>query len=117
VFGALDDTGDERQAFRAGVRLSVLPGPRTTAQLSYFYARTWSSSARFLFPADDEFDDDSSAGSQEFTSHTFRLNFRYRFTDTIFGQLNYAYVNIDSTLEGDSYYENLVLLSLTKYFY
>ncbi|MEQ1859106.1 MAG: hypothetical protein ABMA13_04155 [Chthoniobacteraceae bacterium] len=117
VHHALDDTDDERQSFRAGIRLTTLPGPRTSARLSYFYSHVWSDSTSFLFPADRGSDEESDKIRQEYTSHSVHLDLRYHFTDSFIGQLSYAYIDRESTFSGDTYYENLVLLSLTKFFY
>jgi hypothetical protein len=39
------------------------------------------------------------------------------FTQSLLGQLTYQYQNRASSLANDSFYENVVFLSLTKYFY
>jgi len=130
----LDDSGDERREFDAGIRLTVLPGPRTRARLSYIYSRISASSPSFVFSGedrldddDDDFDDDDDDGfdrDREFgdrdslyIERRLRLDVSYRFTDTLTGYLTYENRDVDSTIDSESFRENLVILTLSKYFY
>jgi hypothetical protein len=45
------------------------------------------------------------------------VQMKHRFTDTFDGVLTYQYTERNSDLANDSYYENLLLLTLTKYFH
>lgn len=109
-----DDSGDERQEFLAGIRLIVLPGPRTVARLSYIYDRITTGNPEFIFSGEDRFDDETSNGDTVFIQQTLRLDLTYRFTESFFGRLSIEHRDVDSDIEGNSYYENLVILTLTK---
>lgn len=93
-----DDRGD-RDEFRTGIRLTSVLGPRTTVRLSGIYS---------------VLDADRSFGHRE--TWTGRLELTYRITDTFVSRLLYQYQERDSDRRGRSYYENLVFMTLTKYF-
>ncbi len=97
-----DLTGEDstRDEFRAGLRLAYTLGPRTVLQASGIYAKV-------LHDPNGDEDSDTWTG---------RLELRHRFTDTVYGRLLYQYQVRDSNQPGDSYYENLLYVSLTKYF-
>jgi hypothetical protein len=94
------DTGDRRDEFRTGVRVGAFLGPRTALRGSGIYSIVDSTNEDF--------------GQRE--TWTLRLELTYHFTDSLFSRLVYQYQIRDSSRPGDSYDENLVFLSLTKYF-
>ena len=101
-YGTVEDLiGDlsTREEIRTGARISSLLGPRTRLSLAGIYTR---------IDGGDDF-----ALSQTWTG---RMELAYRFTDTLLGRLLYQYQKRDSNREDDSYYENLVYLTVTKYF-
>ena len=89
-----------RDEYRVGLRLQYQLGPRTSLSAAGIYANI----------VHDPFND---ANSDTWTA---RLDLVHRFSDTIYGRLLYQYQVRDSTAPNDSYYENLVYLSLTKFF-
>jgi len=113
----IDDSGFSRTGLLAGLRLSAILGPRTHAIFSYVYYRSLANHPSFLFSGEDRFDDARDEGDAEYISQTIRLSLGYRFTDSIRGSLTYEFRDIDTSVPGRSYYENLVVLSLAKYFY
>ncbi len=113
----VDDSGDERDEFLAGIQVSIIPGPRTRVRLSYSYDRITTSNPDFLFSGEDRFDDGDVTGESIYISQTARIGVTYNFTDTFLGRLSYVYRNVESTVENRSYYENLVIITLTKSLY
>lgn len=85
---------------RTGLRLEVHAGPRTQIELSGIFAKTLHD------PTDDANE----------TTWTGRFDMVHQFSETIYSHLIYQYQVRDSNHEDRSYYENLVFLSLTKYF-
>ena len=86
-----------RVEYRTGLRIAIVAGPRTNFSLTGTYGVSES--------------DDS-----HFTTLTGLAEVSHRFTDTFVARLLYQYQEHDSDFREDSYYENLVYLSLTKYF-
>ena len=93
----LSGEGFSRVEYRTGVRLSILAGPRTNFVLTATYARV------------------DAAGGQSNTL-TGRAEATHYFTDSFLARLIYQYQENDSDFSTQSYYENLVYFSLTKYF-
>jgi len=83
---------------RAGVRLRYYVSPKTEIGIGGTYA--------YLF----------NSISERINVWTARVEFDYRITDTLTAKLFYQFQMRDSNLPLDSYYENLVVLSLSKYF-
>lgn len=101
-YSKVDDLGDDRfdrNEWRTGVRLTLEPGPRTTFRLSGIYT---------------ERDSNGEFGNRQ--TWTGRLELTYRFTDTLVSRLLYQYQTRDSNRRTDSYDENLVFLTISKYF-
>lgn len=101
-YGTVEDLLGEyssREELRTGARISALLGPRTRLNIGGTYTRIDGSEAFRL--------------SETWTG---RLELSYRFTDTLLSRLLYQYQQRDSSREDDSYYENLVYLTITKYF-
>lgn len=97
------DAGDDsfstnRDELRAGVRVGTRLGPKTRLTLAGLYTRL---------------DGDDAFASETWTG---RLDLTYSFTDSLLGQLLYQYQRRDSAGSGRDYTENLVFLSVTKYF-
>jgi hypothetical protein len=113
---ALNDSALDRNLFIAGLRLTCFPGPRTTASLSYLYQERNSSNSNFLFSGEDRFDEPSVTDA-DYYSNTIRLQILYRLTDTVRTTFDYEFFDVHSNVGGNNYYENRVILSLTKYFY
>ena len=93
----LNGDGFGRVEYRAGLRFSIAAGPRTNIILTGTYA----------------LEDSASAKS---TTLTGRAEISHYFTDTFLARLLYQYQQTDSDLRDQSYYENLIYFSLTKYF-
>ena len=93
----LNGDGFARVEYRAGLRFSIAAGPRTNIILTGTYA----------------LEDSDRAKS---TTLTGRAEISHYFTDTFLARLLYQYQLTDSDLRGQSYYENLIYFSLTKYF-
>ncbi len=96
----LSDDGYDRTEWRTGVRFTLDPGPRTTIQLSGLYT-------------DRRYNSDDLGHHETYTA---RLHLTYRFTDTLVARLLYQYQTRDSSRERDNFDENLVFLTVTKYF-
>ena len=94
---ALNRDGFSRVEYRTGARLSISAGPRTNFILTGTYALV-----------------DSRLGQS--TTLTGRVEATHYFTDTFLARLIYQYQQTDSDFRNQSYYENLVYFSLTKYF-
>lgn len=109
----VQENTQHREEFLTGIQLTLLPGPRTSARFSYIYNRITSDTSDFLFSGEDRFDDEQD-GESTYTEHTVRLTLSYRFTDTFFGRLTYQYRDVNANIEENSFYENLVILTLTK---
>jgi len=94
-----DLTGDgfSRVEYRAGLQFSIAAGPRTQIRLTGTYAR-------------------QEADSRQAITLTGLAGISHYFTDTFLARLIYQHQVHDSDFGDDSYYENLVYLSLTKYF-
>lgn len=99
----LGDDGSNREQFRAGLRFTAYPGPRTTARLGYTFSH-------ITF---DQSDDDEAFDRN---THTVRLELAYRWTDTLQSRFIYQYQQRESNRDDDSYYENLIFVTLSKYF-
>jgi hypothetical protein len=84
-----------RDEWRAGLRLTLLAGPKTTVRLTGEYA--------LIDPDETE-------------AWTGRVEIGYKFSDTISAQFLYQYQQSSSAFSGFNYKENLFYLSLTKYF-
>jgi hypothetical protein len=91
------DDGFSYREWRTGVRLSIIAGPKTNFILTGTY---------------------SLVDSDEGQSHTWTglASVSHYFTETFLGRLVYQYQQNDSDIFDDSYYENLIYVSLTKYF-
>jgi len=85
----------DRNELRSGVRLTLMPGPKTNIRLSAIY---------------DTNDEDNT----EF--YTGRLEIGYSITDTLLARFLYQYRHETSDLRLNNFSENLFFLSLTKYF-
>ena len=94
---ALNSDGFSRVEYRTGLRFSIAAGPRTNVILTGTYALV------------------ESAGGQS-TTQTGRVEISHYFTDTFLARLIYQYQQNDSDFQNQSYYENLIYFSLTKYF-
>jgi hypothetical protein len=97
VYDLNGNTGYSYDELRTGVRFSIRAGPRTTFKLTGTYA---------LIETD--------RGNS--STWTGLAEVDHYFTDTLLGRLIYQYQQNDSAFFNDSYYENLIYLSLTKYF-
>jgi hypothetical protein len=100
TFEDLDNNNSASVEYRGQIFLDWEVGLRTNLRATLIY-----SDVNYENPA--------------FTDHTLltgRLQLNNRTTETITTSLTYQYEQRDSTLAGDSYYENLVLLSVTKSF-
>jgi uncharacterized protein (PEP-CTERM system associated) len=98
--GSIEDlsgVSEERQEFRSGIRLAWQPGPKTRVRLSGTYT---------------ELDGGEDRHTEVWTG---RLELGYHFTDTLLARLVYQYQTRSSNREEDTYQENLVFLSLTKF--
>ncbi len=93
----LSGDGFSRLEYRTGLRFLLTAGPRTTVTMTGTYALV---------------DDD---GRQSNTL-TGRAEIAHYFTDTFLARLLYQYQEHDSDFRNQSYYENLIYFSLTKYF-
>ncbi len=113
---SLDEQGLDRNSFLAGVRLIWLPSPRTNVRLGYTYQERTAGNSSFLFSGEDRFDEPSVTDADYF-SHTIRLLISYRLTETVRTTFDYEFFDVHSNVAGGSYYENRVILSLSKYFY
>lgn len=94
---ALLDDGFSYSEYRTGLRFSIVAGPRTNFILTGTYALVES----------DQGQSNTWTGLAQVSHY---------FTDTFLGRLVYQYQQNDSDFFDDNYYENLVFLSLTKYF-
>ena len=94
---ALNGGGFSRVEYRTGLRFSINAGPRTNIILTGTYALV------------------DSAGGQSNTL-TGRAEISHYFTDTFLARLIYQYQDSTSDFQNQSYYENLIYFSLTKYF-
>jgi hypothetical protein len=118
--GRSEDLDDEssRKEFRTGARLTTYLGPRTTVRAGYTFSEIKTDQGNFADGSDDSFDeedDEDSMGSDRKT-HTLRLEVIYHWTDSLLSRLIYQHQKRESNHEGDSYDENLVFITLTKYF-
>ena len=93
----LSGEGFSRVEYRTGLRFSLHAGPRTNFILTGAYALV-----------------DSSGGQSN--TLTGRAEVAHYFTDTFLARLIYQYQENDSDFHNQSYYENLIYFSLTKYF-
>jgi len=96
AIGHLQHARDEMEA---GLRFTYVVSPKTELRLSGIYAHTTR---------------DDAISTQDSWLGRFEMN--YRFTDTFTARLFYQYWRLDATRQQDSFYENLVLLTLVKYF-
>ena len=94
---ALRRNGFSRTETRAGVRLRIQAGPRTEITLAGTGALV-------------------SAEGGDYRLWTGRAEIGHYFTDTLLARLSYQYQQRDSDFGRDSYYENLIYFSLSKYF-
>jgi len=90
-----DFDGSSRDEFRAGLRLTLTAGPKTSIRLSGNYS--------LIEPDHTE-------------TWTARLDIGYNFTDTLLLHFLYQYQESISQIQDENYRENLFFLSLTKYF-
>ena len=93
----LRSEGFSRVEYRTGLRFSLHAGPRTNFILTGAYALV-----------------DSSDGQSN--TLTGRAEVAHYFTDSFLARLIYQYQENDSDFHNQSYYENLIYFSLTKYF-
>lgn len=97
----IEDSGDDdfegssRDELRAGLRLTLTAGPKTSIRLSGNYS--------LIDPDHTE-------------TWTARLDIGYNFTDTLLLHFLYQYQESTSQIVDENYRENLFFLSLTKYF-
>lgn len=100
-YGITDSIFDALQTHQnellAGLRLTYTPSPRTQFRLGVVYNRI------------------SGYGSAEVWTGRLEVN-RY-ISDTVSLQLAYQYQQRESDVPNDSYYENLFIFTLSKYFY
>ena len=89
--------GFSRVEYRAGLQFSINAGPKTNIVLTGTYALL------------------DSGGSQSNTL-TGRAEIFHYFTDSLLARLIYQYQESDFDLHNQSYYENLIYFSITKYF-
>ena len=87
--------GASKDELRAGLRLTLTAGPKTTIRLSGNYS--------LIDPDHTE-------------TWTARLDIGYNFTDTLLLHFLYQYQESTSQIEDENYRENLFFLRLTKYF-
>jgi hypothetical protein len=87
----------DRNQLYAGLRFYLVAGPKTTLGFSGIYGRS-----------DSDFED--------IESWIGRFDLAYNFTDTFLARLAYQYTRYDSSVFGNGYYENLLILSATKFF-
>lgn len=87
-----------RTELRTGIRLNLTAGPRTTIRGSILYGH-----------GDSEID--------HLVTWTGRLEIGYSLTDTLLARLAYQYQQYEYNNPENSYYENLILFSMTKYFH
>jgi hypothetical protein len=102
AIGRDDDQDDDlfdRTFQRYGLRLSYVASPRTTFRISGDYQPTKTKSG---------------FGDLELFTASFEVT--RRFSDRLSGRLTYQFRDVDSDLEGESYYENLILASLSLIF-
>lgn len=97
TISALREDGYSRTETRAGIRFYIHAGPRTEITLAGTGA---------LVSSDDG----------DYRLWTGRAEIAHYFTDTLLARLSYQYQQRDSDFRRDSYYENLVYFSLSKYF-
>ncbi len=93
----LSGEGFSRVEYRTGVQFSIHAGPRTNFILTGTYALV-----------------DSEGGKSN--TLTGRVETTHYFTDSFLARLIYQYQENDSDFGNQSYYENLIYISLTKYF-
>ena len=93
----LSGDGFSRIEYRTGLRFSIHAGPRTNFILTGTYALV------------------ESAGGQSNTL-TGRAEATHYFTDSFLARLIYQYQESNSDFPNQTYYENLIYFSLTKYF-
>jgi hypothetical protein len=110
IITPLSEFSTEREEFGAGMRLTWELGPRMSASLLGAYRH------ESYGDGSDLFGDDDSTDSLSISDKILRLQVSYSFTPTFFGYLTYQHLNRDSSRELSSYRENLVYLTLTKYF-
>lgn len=96
--------GFDREGIRVGLRLTADLGPRTFVRLVGTYDRT-----EFV-------DDGEQSGFGNFTTYTGRAELNYRWTDTTISRLYYQYQKREADIERQSFVENAVFLTVTKYF-
>jgi len=89
-----------RDELRTGIRFELEAGPRTHLELSGIYTKITH----------------DPSGQGDTGTWTARLDLTHRFTDTFLVRLLYQYQLRDSSEADRSYAENLMFLSLTKYF-
>ena len=93
----VNERAQTRVEYRTGLRLSLQAGPRTNLILTATYALV-----------------DSADGQSN--TLTGRAELSHYFTDSFLARLIYQYQENDSDFRRQSYYENLIYFSLTKYF-
>jgi hypothetical protein len=105
IVGTSEDLDEEghHEFFRTGARLNATLGPRTTAHLGYTYSHI----------LDEPEDDDRTL---ERDTHTIRLELTYHWTDSLLSRLIYQYQNREASRGGTSFDENLIYVSVSKYF-
>ncbi len=99
-FEDLDKTDSGGDESRAGLRFTWNIGQRTHLQWGAVYSKI-------------ENDRPTAADTETWTA---RASIQYRHTQSLDSRLTYQYQTHDSSRPLDSYYENLVLYTLTKYF-
>lgn len=114
---SLEEENLERESFLAGIRLTWLYSPKTHLRLGYTYQERTAGNSSFLFSGEEDRFDDANVSNADYFSHTVRLQIFYRITDTMRTTFDYEFFDVHSNVGGRSYYENRVILSLSKYFY
>jgi hypothetical protein len=101
IFADPLNNGTGTKELRSGALLSSDPSSKTSFNLGGLYSRVQYTTGAPL----------------TWYRWTGQAQVRHRLTETFEGRLTYQYQDRNSTLAGDSFYENLVMLTLTKYFY
>jgi hypothetical protein len=101
---ALNANQNSFNDFLAGVQLTYFVSPRTEIRIAGTYQR--------------EYYPNLQIGNQNEYQNiwTGQAELSYHFTDTLIGNLLYQYTNQDTNLPENGYYENLVLVTISKFF-
>ncbi len=99
-FEDLDGNGTSSDEWRAGMRFTYTPSPRTTLQVAGTYTHY----------------DYMRAGGPDNTVWRARFFGSHKLTPTFEAQVQYEFTDRTSLRKGDSYYENFGSVSLIKYF-